>query len=378
MTYSSFSVPTRVVQGENILASLPQYLQLLGIHRPLLVTDAGIQKAGIAAKVLEHLGSTPVFADIPPETSIQTAAELLKTADAVQADGLIAVGGGSVMDTAKAVNLVAAVEPTLHAGAGASPNVPSRPLIAIPTTAGTGSEVSPYSVIRDEQANVKYPLSDPRMLPAVALLIPELTLGLPPKLTAATGMDALTHAVEAYISTGHNGFSDPFALVAVASIVKFLPVVMQDPQNLPARSGMLAASCQAGIAFSSAGLGITHAIAHSLGGLFHVAHGVANACMLPWVMEFNLPAAGERLAGVARAIGAAAAGDSVSEAAFKGIDAIRNLNRQLELPGRLRDLGVGQTDLRSLAAQALRDPTLSTNPRPCSEADLLALLERAY
>lgn len=370
---------TRVVYGDGVLARLPQYLQELNIRRPLLVTDPGIQKAGIADQVLRCLGAdTAVFAAVPPETSIQATVELVRAADAAQADGLVAVGGGSVMDTAKAINLVGAVGPSLSARGVRQPAPPLRPLVAIPTTAGTGSEVSPFAVIRDEEHDVKYPLSDPRLLPNLALLVPELTLGLPPKMTAATGMDALTHAIESYVSTGHNPFSDPYALAAMTAITANLPTVMREPRNLEARSAMLLASCQAGIAFGSALLGAAHAVSHALGALFHVPHGVGNACMLPWVMNFNLPAATGRLADVARAIGAAQAGDSDEAAARRAVEAIRQLNRQIGIPERLRDLGVGTGDLQHLAEQAHRDPILATNPRQCTEADLRALLQEAY
>lgn len=376
MANFAFQLRTRVVFGEGVLASLPEYLKELQIQRPMLVTDPGIKKAGIADQVLKSIGfDIPVFSDVPRETSIQATAELLKAADAAQADGLIAVGGGSVMDTAKAINLIAAVGAE-SAGAQRSPKF--RPLIAIPTTAGTGSEVSPFTVIRDEEAGVKYPLSDPRLLPEMALLVPELTVGLPPKLTASTAMDALTHAIESYISTNHNAFSDPFSLASMAAIAANLPVVMKDPKNLAARSALLVASCQAGIAFGSAQLGAAHAVSHALGGLFHVAHGVGNACMLPWVMEFNLPVVQARLADVARAIGAAGADVPEAEAAKLGIEAVRELNRLTGMPLRIRDLNVPREDLKRLAAQAFRDPILTTNPRPCTEADILSLVETAY
>lgn len=379
MPSSLFHVPTQIVHGENALASLPENLKRLGIHRPLLVTDAGILKAGLADLVLKAIGSSvPIFSDVPPDSSIQTITDLLRFADEVGADGFIAVGGGSVMDTTKGVNLVAAVGPSRGKGTCTHRPVRRRPMVAIPTTAGTGSEVSPYSVILDEEAGVKYPIYDPRLLPAMAVLAPELTLGLPPKLTASTGMDALTHAVEAYVSIGHNPCSDLFALAAAAAIVRALPQVMAEPKNLAARSAMLTASCQAGIAFSSAGLGATHAIAHALGGLFHVPHGVANACILPYVMEYNVPYATERLASIARAIGAAEPGGHNGESARKGIAAIRKLVKELGLPGRIRDLGVKREDLPKVAAQAARDATLPTNPRGATAADILTLLERAY
>lgn len=379
MPSSLFYVPTQIVHGENALASLPENLKRLGIHRPLLVTDEGIIKAGLADMVLKVIGrSVPIFSDVPPDSSIQTITELLRYADEVSADGFIALGGGSVMDTTKGVNLVAAVGPGLASEACARRPVQSRPMVAIPTTAGTGSEVSPYSVILDEEAGIKYPISDPRLLPAMAVLAPELTLGLPPKLTAATGMDALTHAVEAYVSTRRNPCSDLFSLAAVAAIVRALPQVMAEPKNLEARSTMLIASCQAGIAFGNAGLGATHAISHALGGLFHVPHGVANACILPYVMEYNVPYATERLATIARVIGAAEPDGHDGESARKGIAAIRKLVKDLGLPGRISELGVKQEDLPKIAAQAARDATLPTNPRRATEADILALLERAY
>lgn len=382
MEFFEFRLPARVTFGNDALADLPLRLEELGVTRPVLLTDPGVRAAGVVDRVLAALGGgagVPIFDQIPPNSSLAAVQAGLEVVRQAGADGLIAVGGGSVMDTAKAVNLLHSLGGDLadYQGVGVITRAPG-PLVAIPTTAGTGSEVTPFAVIRDEAAGIKYAFASPYLVPSLAVLVPELTLGLPRSLTAATGMDAMTHAVEAYISNDHNPFSDALAVAAMGTIYRYLPRAVAEPDDREARAAMLIASTQAGMAFGSALVGAVHAISHALGGIYNVPHGTANACLLPWVLEFNLPAAEERLAGVARALGVAGPTDPAPAAARAGIAALARLVEELGLPRRIRELGVPYDNLEAVAALALSDGSYFTNPRQADEEELLALIRRAW
>lgn len=380
MNYFEYRVPCRITYGADALADLPLRLAELGVTRPLLVTDPGVRAAGLVNRVQALLESpAAVFDQVRPNSEIGIVMAGLSVAQEVGADGLIAVGGGSAIDTAKAINLLHTLGGELadYQGVGVITQ-PLGPLIAIPTTAGTGSEATPIAVIKDDTAGIKYSFVSPYLMPTLAILAPELTLGLPGPITAATGIDALTHAIEAYLSNDHNPISDALALAAMPTLYRMLPRVMAEPGDLEARGAMLVASCQAGIAFGVALVGAVHAVSHALGGMYGVAHGVANACLLPWVLEFNLPAATDRLADVGRALGVAGADQGDEEAARFAIGALAELVERLGLPRRIRDLGVPDDNLAALANLAYSDGAMYTNPRACEEPELLALIREAY
>jgi alcohol dehydrogenase class IV len=257
---------------------------------------------------------------------------------------------------------------------------PLTPMVAIPTTAGTGSEVTSWAVIRDEVAQVKLAFSSPFLAPDLAVLDPRMTLTLPPRLTAATGLDALTHAIESFVGTNANMISDSLALQAIDIISNNLRTATFSGDDLEARGQMLVASCIAGMAFSSGGgsLGIVHALAHSVGGVFEVHHGTANAILLPYGMQFNSVIVPNRYVRIARALGVNAGGRAEEDVIADGIDAARLLSYDCGLPARLRDVGVPEDALPSIAEMAVGDAAIFTNPRPVTVDELTEVLRAAW
>jgi alcohol dehydrogenase class IV len=296
------------------------------------------------------------------------------------ADLIVAVGGGSPIDTAKAMRILLTEGGRLHDYQGS--NVLTRPLIpmvAVPTTAGTGSEVTSWATIRDEQARMQLSFSSVYLAPDLAILDPEMTRTLPPGLTGATGMDALGHAIESFVGTNANPISDSLALQAIDMISNNLRDATYSGE-LEARGHMLLASCIAGIAFSSGGgsLGIVHAITHAVGGAFEVHHGTANSIVLPYGMQFNSVAVPNRFARIARAMGVNSGGRPEEDVIADGIDAVRLLAADCGLPTRLREVGVPEDALPALAEAALSDAAALTNPRPATYEDLLEVIHAAW
>jgi alcohol dehydrogenase len=299
----------------------------------------------------------------------------------VGADLIIAVGGGSPIDTAKASRIILSEGGRLldHQGYNLLTR-PLMPLIAIPTTAGTGSEVTTWAVIRDEESGQKVAFSSPFLGPDLAVLDPELTLGLPPRLTAATGMDALTHAIESFVGTNANPVTDTLGLQAIDMISNNLRAATHSGQDIEARGQMLIASCIAGMAFSSGGgsLGIVHALAHSLGGVYQVHHGTANAILLAHGMRFNCELVPNRFSRIARAMGVNAGGRAEEDVIADGIAAVEALVVDCGLPTRLRDVGIPQDGLLAIAEMALIDPAIYTNPRNADIEEAAGILEAAW
>jgi alcohol dehydrogenase class IV len=377
--------PTRVVLGPGALRRLAGELDRLRVRRPLLVTDAGVVRAGIAARVAALLDEAGLalarFEDVQANPTDRDAALGLAAFRAGDCDGLVAVGGGSSIDAAKLVQLLATHEGPLSryddaAGGDRLVRGDLPPLVAIPTTAGTGSEVGRSAVATLPDTGRKTVVFSPHLLPRAAICDPELTVGLPAHLTAATGMDALTHGIEAYVATGFHPLADAVALDAIRRVARALPVACRAPADLAARTDMLIAAMEGAMAFQK-GLGACHALAHALGPVSGVHHGLANAIALPAVMEWNRPAAAPRLAAVAVAMGADARATDEALAA-DAVARVRALSAAIGLPGRLRDAGVLEQDLPRIARKALEDASHRTNPRPCSEGDLLALARAAF
>jgi alcohol dehydrogenase class IV len=378
-----FLVAARILYGPGTVKETGFEVQKLGGSRVFLVTDRVLEQAGLAERAIRGLDGAAdlagVFADVPPNSEVSVVERGAAAALAAGCDLLLAVGGGSVIDTAKAVNLLVCQGGSLldYEGAGLITH-PLLPLIAIPTTAGSGSEVSIGAVIRDEARGLKLELNSRFMAPDVAILDPELTLTMPPGLTAATGLDALTHAVESYLSTNAQPLGDALALAAVRMIAANLRQAVWQGDDLEARANMLLASNMAGIAMNNALLGIVHAMAHPCSGHYGVAHGLVNAILLPYGMEFNLPVAASRLAGIAAALGVDTHGLDTDRAARAGIACVRPLAHDCCLPDRLSQSGVPHSGLAQLAADALGDGMLYTNPRLPSEEDILALYRQAF
>ena len=378
-----FQTPTKIISGIGSTAEIIKELNDLYAKKVLLITDPGLVQAGVAQQVVEMLKQAAVeveiFDAVEPDPSIQVATKAAEMAKNVKANVLIALGGGSAIDTAKSAALLVTNGGYLKDYAGVNKVIkPILPLIAVPTTAGTGSEVTIFAVMSDPEKQEKFTISSALIAPAVAVLDPLLTLKLPPSVTAFTGMDALTHAIEAFTSSIAQPPTDALALSAIKLILKHLPVAVGRGDNIMARDGMLQASLLAGIAFNNAFLGLAHAIASPLGGHFHVPHGLANAVMLPYVMEYNLPTAVRRYAEIGRALGLQAVGDTPRAVAEKTVAAITQLARDINIPEKLSNIGAKEELLPLVARDALKSIQLKFNVRNASEKEILALLQKAY
>jgi alcohol dehydrogenase len=354
-----------------------------GSDAAVIVTDQNLAGTAVVTSVADVLAAggvaVTVFSEVHPNP---TTGDVAAGADAVAAAGgrpaVVAVGGGSPIDAAKGI-VVAAVNPERGRDLDYRRTFahPALPLVAVPTTAGTGTETNPFGVVTDPVARRKFYVGGDTALPAAAILDPELTVGLPPAATAATGMDALVHALESGMSTRANPWSEGLARQAIRMISAYLPRAVADGTDLEARSQLLLASHLAGVAFASTGLGICHAIGHSLGGRFGIAHGVALTLVLPQVLRFNAPVCAERLADAAFAFGAGDRGKSAGWNAGAAIDAITGLAGAVGLTGRLPDFGVTAADFPQICADALDDEVLVNTPRMPTAADITAMLHAA-
>ena len=359
---------------------LPEVVARLGKKKALVVTDAGLVKFGVAAQVTEILDANnipyEVFSDVKPNptvTNVKNGIDAFKKADA---DFLIAIGGGSSIDTAKAIGIVVnnpEFSDIISLEGVAPTKNKSVPMIALPTTAGTAAETTINYVIIDEEKQKKMVCVDPNDIPAVAIIDAELMYSLPKSLTAATGMDALTHAIEGYITKGAWSMSDMFEIEAIRMISRHLPVAVENPTNAEARDGMAVAQYIAGMAFSNVGLGLVHGMAHPMGSLFDIPHGVANALLLPTVMEFNMPACLDKYPEIARAMGVNTEGMTKKEASQAAVDAVRALAVKVGIPQHLTELGITEKDIPALAEQALADVCTPGNPREVTLDDIKAL-----
>ncbi len=366
---------TRIQFGAAALACLPAELALLGARKPLLITDRGIVAAGLAARVTALLpGETPIFDETPgnpTEAATRDAAAQYRKAGC---DGIIAIGGGSSIDLAKATALmVSHPEPLAQYAAilggvaritGAMP-----PVVAIPTTAGTGSEVGRAALITLDDGR-KLGFISPHLIPNLAICDPELTLGLPPALTAATGMDAISHCIETFLSPRFNPPADAIALDGLARAVRFLPQAVADGADLGARSEMMMAALQGGMCFQK-GLGAVHAMSHPLGGLEQprLHHGTLNAVIMPAVLRYNAGHAAEKYDRLRAALGLPPGADL---AAF-----VEDLNSRLGLPASLAEMGVPVACLPRMIEGAVQDHSSATNPRPMTAAGYAALFDEA-
>lgn len=374
----SFSLPTRIEFGVGRLAQLPTLAVSLGARRVLVVTDPGLVQAGVAQQVLDVvLGAglpATLFSDVESDPSIASVEAGLARARAEACNVVIAVGGGSAMDAAKAIALMMTNEGRIQQYEGLD-KVPKAgaPLIAIPTTAGTGSEVTIWSVLSDKVAGRKVSVGSRFCCPAIALLDPALTLSLPPLVTAATGMDALTHAVESYVNKASQPVSALFARDAIARIAGNLRQAVWRGTDIEARREMMLASLYAGLAFNATRLGLVHALAMPLGARWHIPHGVVNAIMLPSVMRFNAAGNVAGYADIARLFGEQAPSDRLL--ADRAAAAVQQLRADIGLGFNLRRYGVAEDDasLADVAREAMESGNVSVNPRVATAEDLVAL-----
>ena len=370
------------VFGPGASALTARYARNFHARRVLLVSDPGVMEAGWTEQVAEGLraaGVTPVlFADVSPNPRDH---EVMRGADVYAAEGceaIVAVGGGSPMDCAKAIGVAQANLAHVLSFEGVD-NVPEPgpPLICLPTTAGSAAEVSQFAIITDTGRSVKIAIVSKTMIPDAALIDPVLTTTMDAHLTACTGLDALTHAVEAYVSNAHFAITDQLALSAIRRIAGNLLPAIRSPDGIEARSQMLLASLEAGLAFSNAILGAVHAMAHSLGGLLDLPHGEVNALLLPHVVAYNFDACPTRYRDVAAALGLEVAGMSDGQAQGALFDGLVRLKNAAGITSTLGQLGVDENDLAGLARNAAHDPCLLTNPKIADEDDLRRLYAQA-
>ena len=369
--------------GAGARKELPAVLERMGLHKALVCSDKGLIKVGTTKMVTDVLdeASFPyeIYSEIKPNPTVTNVQQGVEAFKASGADCLIAIGGGSSMDTSKGIGIVAnnpefadvvsleGCAPTKHK---------SVPIIAMPTTAGTGAEVTINYVIIDEERKAKMVCVDPNDIPAVAIVDPELMYSLPKSLTAATGMDALTHAIEGYITKGAWVMSDMYELQAIKMIAENLPLAVEEPTNPVGREGMALAQYIAAQAFSNVGLGLVHGMAHPMGSLHDIPHGVANALLLPTIMEFNMPTRIEKYGVIARHMGVDTTGMTPEQAAQAAVDAVRALSVRVGIPQRLSDLGITEQDIPALAKQAIADVCTPGNPRDVTIEDITELYKK--
>lgn len=379
----TFRLPTVVHFANGAAASLVDRVKEHGGSKVLVVSDQGVKKAGLLEQLLgsmEQAGlPVAVFDDVEPDPGLETIMRGAVACSAVGADLIVAVGGGSPMDTAKAIRVV--VENGGHirqyGGVGKVPRPAAMPLLCLPTTSGTGSEVTTFAVLSDWERNIKVTFASPYLAASAAIVDPMLTVTAPPSVTAASGVDALAHAIEAYVSIAAQPPSDALGLRAIALIANALRPAFATGKDLEARHDMALGSLLAGMAFNNGLLGITHSLGAALSGHGHISHGVAISALLPYVMEYNLPARLKRYRDVAEAMGAGVEGLTSSEAARMSVRMVRELVVDTGLPTSLSALGIGEELLPLIAEGAMTHGMVRFNPRVPTEKEMLGILESA-
>jgi alcohol dehydrogenase class IV len=380
----TFYNPTRVIFAEGAAGQVGPHAAKLGATRVMVVSDPGVVRAGLTKPVEESIRGAglhaEVYSAVEPDPRIEIVERALEAYTDHQCDLLVAVGGGSSMDTAKATAILATNPGKLRSYEGWEKfENPPAPLFALPTTVGTASEVTPFLVITDAEAKFKFTVGSPQAAPRIAFLDPLLVLGLPGNVTAATGMDALTHAIESYTSLLSTPISEGLALHAIRLIAANLRAGVAHSGNVAAMSGLLVGANVAGLAFSNTRLGNVHAMAHPLGAFWKIPHGVANALMLPHVMEFNALASPLKMIEIAQAMGEPLPSPSTEyEAALRAAAAVRRLETDIGIPARLRDLGVDKASIPDMAADAMKSANIAINPRKTTINEIIGLYERAY
>ena len=379
MALSQFFMPSNNLLGAGALDEAVRQLGESGFRKALIVTDAALARMGLAQTLADKLTAkgiaSTVFDGVQPNPTIGNVNAGLAMLHEAQCDLVISLGGGSAHDCAKGVALVASNGGAIADYEGLDKSAkPQLPLVAINTTAGTASEMTRFTIITDESRHVKMAIVDKHVTPFMSVNDPELMEGMPAGLTAATGMDALTHAVEAYVSTAASPITDACAVKAVALIARYLPVAVKEPHNKEAREQMAYAQFLAGMAFNNASLGYVHAMAHQLGGFYNLPHGVCNALLLPHVQAFNLQAAGGKLG----EIGTLLQDNNPDLAGLDTIPAIKKLADIVGIPKSLEELGVKRDDFDTLAANALKDVCGLTNPVQAGHTEIVGIFEAAF
>ena len=369
--------------GPGARKELPGVVQRLGFKKALVVTDKGLMKFGVAKMVLDVLDEAAIpyaiYDDVKPNPTVTNVKNGVEACKQAGADFIVAIGGGSSMDTAKGIGIVCnnpEFADVVSLEGVADTKKKTVPIIALPTTAGTAAETTINYVIIDETKQKKMVCVDPNDIPCVAIIDAELMYSLPKSLTAATGMDAMTHAIEGLITKGAWELSDMFEIKATEMIHRYLPLAVNEPTNPVGRDGMAVAQYVAGMAFSNVGLGVDHGMAHPLSALHDVPHGVACAMLLPTVMRFNAPAALPKYVDIAKAVGVYKEGMTQEEAADAACTEIENLSKLVGIPAHLSELGITEKDIDALADQAIEDVCTPGNPRPVTREDIVALYKK--
>ncbi|MGB7575940.1 MAG: iron-containing alcohol dehydrogenase [Thermodesulfobacteriota bacterium] len=380
-----FKAPSVIVNGPGAAKEVGSFAKGLG-KKALIVTDNLLEKIGLLneiKKALEVAGiPSTTYDKVVTEPTMDYTGEGLKIYQEVKADFLIAVGGGSPIDTAKGISALATNPGKMSdfEGANKIPN-PGAPLIAIPTTAGTGSEVTQFTIITDTTRDVKMLIASPSVMPRVALVDPMMTLLMPQGITAGTGLDALTHAIEAYVSVKAQPITDALALHAIRLISGNLRQAWCNGNNIEARTNMMTGALEAGLAFSNASVALVHGMARPIGAYFHVSHGISNAALLPTVIEFSIPGNPKRYVDIAEAMGEVTERLSIIDGAYLAAKAVKRLNDDLKIPT-LRGLGVDEKKFHSIVSQMAADAIASgspgNNPRKATTEEIVELYRKAF
>ena len=384
---TSFNIPSSVIIGGGASAELLPQLRRLGVSRVLVVTDAFMVKSGVVGRLLAPLKEggigTAVFDGVQPDPTVQNVRDGLALYRSSGAEAVVAIGGGSPLDAGKAISILTTNPEPLadYMGYHRIPKA-GAPLLAIPTTAGTGSEVTKVAGITDTERDVKMMILDQHLLPVVALVDYELTLSMPAPLTAHVGVDTLTHGIEAYVSRKAGEMTDPIALSCIRLAATHLVKAWENPGNLAAREGMMLSATQGGMAFANSSVCLVHGMSRPLGLLFHIPHGLSNAMLLPAVTRFSLPGAEARYATVARTMGFCAADASDASAAASLVEGLEKLNARLEVP-RIRDfkgatLEVFEAALEKMASDALASGSPANNPVVPTAPEIIKLYREAW
>ena len=380
MSFSTFKSANKLVTGQTALEYLQQAVSQFNIKKPLIVSDQGVVKSGTIQHVLDLLTvEYSIYDSVKPEPELEQVQDCIDFYHLHQSDAVIAVGGGSALDIAKCVAALAEQTGDIRDYVG-NEKIKNRaiPLIVVPTTSGTGSEVTNIAILSDNANQMKKGIVSDALLPDIAIVSPLMSVSCPASVTAASGVDALVHAIEAYISVNHSEITDALALPAIELIVQYLPQAYVHPNNLIAREKMATASLMAGLAFGNAGVGAVHALAYPLGGKYKMPHGVSNALMLPFVLKWNVLGCAERLSHIATLLKLAVTENHTANAETL-VEFLHQFCKQLNIPSGLRSFGIAQEDIPALAAEAIKvERLLKNNPRQLSLQDIEAIYNEAY
>lgn len=383
---TTFSIPPTIITGAGSSEEVGEQAKRLGASKVLIVTDPGIVQLGYVDQIVKNLNSaditTSIFSDVTPDPTLKNVHDGLKQFYSENADLIVSIGGGSAIDCGKgiAMKLTNDGEFAEYMGVDKIPN-PGAPLIAIPTTAGTGSEVSKVTVITDTQRNVKMMLSSDCLIPSVAIVDPLLSMTTPPHLTAAVGVDALTHAIEAYISKQAQPITDTLALKAIELISGSLRQAWANGENITARTDMMLGASIAGMAFSNSSVALVHGMSRPIGAYFHIHHGLSNAVLLLDVMEFSISGNPQRFADIAKAMSEPIKGLSPMKQADAAITAVERLVNDIQMP-RLGEIGIDKTDfdevVEQMAADAIASGSPANNPRQATQKEIIQLYNKCF